>query len=67
MTWRWRPTGLPRAVWHAFHAWRALPTQEARWDAACGLRGGEDVEVDADGREWCLACRRALARQPGPA
>lgn len=50
---------MSRAVWHAVESWRQNIGQEVRFETACEGKG-EDTEQDADGRVWCLECRRKL-------
>ena len=35
------------------------------YEPLCGALGPPDVEIDPDGRRWCLTCRRRLSRGSG--
>lgn len=61
VVWQWIAfsiKGVARPIYHAIKPARGA-VHEPRWDRACGNEGS-GTEIDPDGREWCLGCRRRV-------
>ena len=62
VAWRWlafSTRGAARPVYHAVKPTPPGAVHDANWDRACESASTE-TEVDPDGREWCLGCKRKV-------